>query len=416
MHALPLRLVLVSLIPLFCSAGPTLAENSWPQWQGPERNGLNDEKGLLQEWPEGGPKQLWMSQEAGAGYAGPAIVAGKLYTMGSKEGQEQLLAFDVNNGDLLWSAPIDRQAEHGWGVGPQGTPTVDGDRVYALGSQGTLVCVSAADGKEAWRVTMQDLGGKQPQWKFAESPLVDGDLVLCTPGGEQGAIAALDKLSGDVRWQTESLKDGAHYTSPIVAMLNGQKQYVHLLNEHLVGLAPADGAVLWQTSWPGAVATIPTPIASGNKVYATCGYGVGCKLVEIGPDNTVSEVYANKSMKNKHGGVILLDGALYGHSDGVGWDLPRLRDGRSVVARTRGAGDGRHRLRRRPLLLCGRGNRRRGADRGLPRRVVGARPIHPYPANQEPLAEGPHLDPRRGGQRPSLPARSGDAVLLRRAG
>lgn len=332
-----LRVALVCSIALMLLAPPVLAENSWPQWQGPNRNGLNEESGLMQSWPEGGPKLVWMSRAGGEGYAGPAIVDGKLYTMGSREGEEQVIVLDIETGDEVWSAAIGPEAKHGWGVGPQGTPTVEGGRVYALGSQGTLVCVSAETGSEFWRTTMQDLGGRDPQWKFAESPLVDGDVVLCTPGGDKGAIAALDKQTGELRWQTASITDPAHYSSIIAATINGQKQYVQHLDKHLVGLAPSDGAVLWQFPRPGSVATIPTPVAHNNKVYATCGYGVGCVLVNVAEGNTVTEVYDdNKVMKNKHGGVILLDGALYGHSDGVGWLCQDFETGKQIW-RERGA-------------------------------------------------------------------------------
>ncbi|WP_197527402.1 PQQ-binding-like beta-propeller repeat protein [Pirellulimonas nuda] len=310
--------------------------NSWPQWQGPHRNGLNDESGLLQTWSQGGPKLLWMSRAGGEGYAGPAVVGGKLFTMGARGGEEFVIAIDTATGNELWTAKIAPQAKHGWGVGPQGTPSIDNGRVYALGSQGTLVCVAADDGSEFWRTSMHDFGGKDPKWKFAESPLVDGDFVLCTPGGERGAIVALDKQSGDLRWQTESLTDPAHYSSIIPAQIHGHQQYVQLLDKQLVGLSPANGAVLWQHPWPGSTATIPTPIASGDKVYATCGYGVGCALVRIGEENTATEVYANKTMKNKHGGVILLDGALFGHSDGIGWVCQDFETGK-LVWRERGA-------------------------------------------------------------------------------
>jgi outer membrane protein assembly factor BamB len=179
--------------------------------------------------------------------------------------------------------------------------------------------VKAADGEEVWRVPMESLGGKVPNWGYAESVLIDGDKVLCTPGGPQGAVAALDKMTGRVIWQSRDVPDYAHYSSTVVGEFNGQRQYVHLLEKRLVGLSAEDGSLLWEVEWPGSVAVVPTPIIRGNQIFVTSGYGAGCMLVEIGPNNEATKVYENKRMKNQHGGVIELGGYVYGYSDEVGW-------------------------------------------------------------------------------------------------
>ena len=209
--------------------------------------------------------------------------------------------------------------ENDWGDGPRSTPNVDGEFVYAMSGRGMLVCVRAKDGKEIWRTTMEDLGGKIPQWGYAESVLIDGDRLLCTPGGPQGTIAALDKATGKVIWRSTELDDFAQYASIIKAEFNGQPQYVQLLEARVVGLAPDDGRLLWESPWPGGVAMVPTPIAHDGYVFVTSGYGAGCKLVKVGPEDQADIVYEDKLMKNHHGGVILLDGYLYGFSDSVGW-------------------------------------------------------------------------------------------------
>ena len=291
----------------------------WPQWQGPQRNCLTDETGFLKSWPEGGPKQLWLYENAGVGYAGPAIVDGRFYTMGGRDGTCMLIALDANTGEELWATPMGPVIENDWGDGPRSTPTVDGPFVYAMSGRGALVCVQASDGKEVWRTTMEDLGGEIPNWGYAESVLIDGNRLLCTPGGPQGTIAALDKTNGQVLWQSSELDDLAQYSSIIRAEFNGQPQYVQLLEARVVGLAPEDGRLLWESPWPGRVATIPTPIARDGYVYITSGYGAGCKLLKIGPGNEPEIVYEDKLMKNHHGGVILLGDFLYGYSDGVGW-------------------------------------------------------------------------------------------------
>ncbi|MEO1496731.1 MAG: PQQ-binding-like beta-propeller repeat protein [Planctomycetota bacterium] len=311
-----MRCVLPLLLTVFASL-PAYAED-WPQWLGPNRDGLSAETGLLQAWPEGGPERLWLFDGCGIGYGGPAIVGDDLYVMGSRNGVEQLLCLDAATGAERWATDLGAEYENGWGNGPRGTPTVDGDRVYALAAEGNLVCLKRESGETIWTANLPDLGGEIPTWGYSESPLVDGDRLIVTPG-KDGAIAALDKKTGEVLWQTEELDDVAHYSSVVIARPHGQKQYVQLLVNRLVGVDPDDGDVLWQVEWPGRVAVIPTPIVRGNQVYVTTGYGVGCMLVEIDAENNATVVYDNKTMKNHHGGVLLLGDMLYGHSDRVGW-------------------------------------------------------------------------------------------------
>lgn len=315
------RLIASLLVP--CSILTPAVANDWPQWLGPQRNSLSEETGLLKTWPAGGPQRLWLFDNCGSGYSGFAIVGDRLFTMGGRDDKCQLIALDANTGQELWSADLGPMLKNDWGDGPRSTPTVDGGFVYALGGKGLLVCVRAKDGREVWRVNLEDdFAGTEPNWGYSESVLVDGDQVVCTPGGEEGAIAALDRTTGRLRWRTKELDDTAHYSSIVLATINGQRQYVQLLEQRLVGISPDDGRVLWQAEFPGRVAVIPTPIVHGNRVFATAGYGAGCSLVEISPANEATEQYdeqARKRMKNHHGGVILVGDYLYGHSDGSGW-------------------------------------------------------------------------------------------------
>lgn len=295
------------------------AQNDWPQWRGPNRDDVSKEKGLLKQWPAGGPKREWLFQDAGLGYAGFAVVKGKLFTMGARDQAEFLICLDANSGKELWSAPLGGRLANKWGDGPRGTPAVDGDRVYAMGGDGTLVCVKFADGKPLWKVTMGELGGKTPNWGYTESVLVDGNKVLCTPGGAKGTMAALDKMSGKVIWRSTEWTEGAQYSSIVPADINGKHQYVQLVMNTVAGVDAETGKVLWRSPWPqGKTAVIPTPIVKGNLVYITSGYGAGCKQVQVGPNFEVSDVYDNKVMKNHHGGVLLLGEHIFGHSDGPG--------------------------------------------------------------------------------------------------
>lgn len=325
---------LVASVAVCCQAA------DWPQWRGPQRDDVSQESGLLGEWPEGGPKQAWVKTDCGIGYSGPAIVDGRLYIMGARDGQELLLCLEESSGKELWAAEIGDQLQNDWGDGPRGTPTVVDGFVYALGAQGNLIKVDARSGELVWKRAMQDLGGKTPVWGYAESPLVVGDLVCCTPGGDKGAIAALDKTTGETVWQVEELTSEAHYSSLVAAEIHGKTQLVQLLVDQAVGVDPEQGDLLWSEPWAGRVAVIPTPIVRGNEVYVTSGYGVGCMLLRIGPDNQVEKAYENKDMKNHHGGVILVGDHLYGHSDPNGWLCQDWATGESVWREREALGKG----------------------------------------------------------------------------
>lgn len=326
---------LLPLIPAALLAATPAASFDWPQWRGPSRDDVSKETGLLKEWPAEGPKKLWSFTNAGQGYSAFAVVGGRLFTLGTRDGAEVLIALDATKGTELWVAKLGPILGNKWGDGPRGTPTVDGDRVYALGGDGTLVAVQLKDGKELWRTTMASLGGKTPGWGYTESVLVDGKQVLCTPGGAQGAVAALDKTTGKVLWQSKDFTDGAQYSSIVPATINGQPQYVQRTMTSVVGLSPKDGALLWKQEYPGKTAVIPTPIVKGNQIYVTAGYGVGCMSFEIEAGNKVKMIYdetagTNKVMKNHHGGVILVGEHLYGYSDGVGWTCQNFKTGELV--------------------------------------------------------------------------------------
>lgn len=314
---------------LLLTASFAPAAHDWPQWRGPNRDDLSKETGLLKSWPEGGPKRIWLFENGGNSYSGPAIVNGKLFTMGTRDNEEILLVLDANTGKELWATPLGGVLQNGWGGGPRSTPTVDGDRVFAMSGRGNLACVNVADGKIVWQKAMTSLGGKVPDWGYTESVLVDGDRVVCTPGGAQGAIAALNKKTGEVLWQSKEFTDGAQYSSIVPAKINGTDTYVQLTMQSIVGIAPKDGKQLWKAPFPGKVAVIPTPIVRDNLVYVTAGYGVGCKQIRIGPDNSVETVYENKVMKNHHGGVVLVGDYVYGHAE-PGWACQNFKTGESV--------------------------------------------------------------------------------------
>ncbi|HAE12315.1 MAG TPA: polyvinylalcohol dehydrogenase, partial [Opitutae bacterium] len=295
---------------------------------------------LLQTWPEGGPKKIWTSKEGGLGYAGFSIVDDTLYTLGAFGKEERLLAFNASSGKKLWELSIGELLTNGWGDGPRMTPTVSGGMVYALGGKGKLVCADSKTGKQKWSSHLvKDLGGKVPGWGYTESVLVDEGRVVCTPGGAQGALAALDAKTGKVLWRSKEFTDGAQYSSPILIEQGGERQYVQLVMKNLVGINAKTGKLSWKSEWPGRVAVIPTPIYSDNHVFISSGYGVGCKLVRLGA-NEPKDVYENKVMKNHHGGVIKLGNHLYGYSDGPGWICQDFKSGEMVWNEKKALGKG----------------------------------------------------------------------------
>jgi outer membrane protein assembly factor BamB len=324
----PVRIAAFALVAIVCLA-PAAPAHDWPQWRGPNRDDKSTETGLLKSWPEGGPPRVWMFKECGKGYGGPAIAGGVLFIIGTRDEQEVLLAINATSGEEIWHAAIGEIYSNDWGDGARSTPTVDGEMVYALGGKGDLVCVKAASGDVVWTKSMIDLDGEIPNWGYSESPTVYKDLVICTPGGEQGALAAFNKSSGELVWRATDVKPGAHYSSIVLTKHAGHDEAVQLLHDQVVGFDPATGKIHWSEPWPKPIAAIPTPIVSngGEYVFASSGYGVGSKLIHVGADHQIDVVYENKVMKNKLGGAVLIDGYLYGHSEGAGWVCQEFKTG-----------------------------------------------------------------------------------------
>lgn len=330
----------IFLITIACFGGQMSMAADWPGWRGEARNDLSTETYLLKSWPEGGPKKEWMTKDAGLGYSGFSISKGTLFTMGAFGEEERLLAFNASSGKKIWELKVGELLTNGWGDGPRMTPSVSEGMVYTLGAKGNLVCADAKTGMHKWSVHLvNDLGGKVPGWGYTESVLLDQGRVICTPGGKKGALAALDAKDGKVLWRSEEFTDGAQYSSPIVVENKGVRQYVQLVMKNIVGLDANTGKLLWKSSWTGKVAVIPTPIYSDNHVYVSSGYGVGCKLVELGSP-TPKDVYENKVMKNHHGGVIKLGDHLYGYSDGYGWVCQNFKTGELVWNEKKALGKG----------------------------------------------------------------------------
>lgn len=326
-----LRQCFVAACLSYLIAGPHALGDDWPQWRGPNRDDVQAESGLMAAWPEGGPELLWRNNECGLGYAGFSVVGDRLFTMGLEQGKQFVICLNAVDGTEIWRTNVGGNYKNNWGDGPRSTPTVDGDHVFALAADGALICVKATDGQEVWTVALTDFGGKVPGWGYCESVLVDGNQVVCTPGGSQGTILALNRTNGEKIWQTDAFTQEAHYSSIVPATINGKKQYVQLTMGAVVGVDPENGSVIWQADWPGKVAVIPTPIVHNDHVYVSSGYAVGSGLFQIDGSNAKS-VWFNKVMKNHHGGVIRIGEHLYGFSDDAGWVCQDWNSGERVWA------------------------------------------------------------------------------------
>ena len=314
-----MKVPLVSVLLASLVVTGTLWSSDWPQWRGAERDDHSPDATILTPWPKTGPKSVWIFKDAGLGYSGFSVVGKRLFTMGARNNTEQVICLDAATGTESWHTALGPVYDNNWGNGPRSTPTVDGDKVFALSGTGILSCLNVSDGKQVWKTDLvKELGGELQGWGYTESVLVDGDHVICTPGGKKGTLAALNKKTGKPVWQSRGLTLPAQYSSPLAVEANGTRQYVQLLMNAVVGVAAKDGQVLWQTKFPGRVAVIPTPIFHDGRVYVTAGYGAGCQMIKLGGAEP-EVVFEEKSITNHHGGVVLVDGKLYGHSDKGGW-------------------------------------------------------------------------------------------------
>ncbi|HXV78184.1 MAG TPA: PQQ-binding-like beta-propeller repeat protein [Candidatus Polarisedimenticolaceae bacterium] len=320
---------------LCCAAAlavaPPLPADDWPQWRGPARDGRSAERGLLESWPAGGPPLLWRAVGFGSGYSSVAVAGGKVFTLGDVGEDQFLIAASDLDGSLLWKQRVGPAWSEAMFGGSRSTPTVDGGRVYALGTDGDLLCADAETGEALWRRDLvEEFAGKMMfaggryDWRFSESPLVDGDRVVVSPGARDAALVALDKKTGEPIWRAaipplgEQGLDGAAYASAVVSQGAGVRQYVQLLGRGLVGIDAATGRFLWgYNRIANSVANIPTPIVTGDFVFASSGYGAGAVLLKLDKREDgvrAREVYFldGATLQNHHGGLVLDDGYVYG--------------------------------------------------------------------------------------------------------
>jgi len=319
-RVLPSALTALALLGWCALEAAAQAGGEWPQWRGPNRDGVSKETGLLRQWPAEGPPLAWKTTGAGRGYSSMSASKGRLYTLGLRGEREFIVAFDLRNGKEVWATPHGGAFRNDRGDGPRGTPTVDGERVYALGGNGDLTALDAARGRVIWTMNvLQKFGGSNITWGISESPLVVGEKLLVNPGGPGAGIVALNKRDGSLIWKSQS--DRAGYSSGIPVVVGGKTQVIFFTSTRGLGLDLETGGLLWE--YPRAsnrTANAATPVARGNRVFLSSDYGNGGGLVEIRADAkgvSASEVYFTREMRNHHSSSVLVGEYLYGFSGGI---------------------------------------------------------------------------------------------------
>lgn len=302
------------------TSGLTVSAADWTQFRGNNRDGKSEEKGLASQWPSEGPKLLWQANQLGSGYSSPSIAGGLAYLI-TNQGMdtEEAVAVSMADGKVQWKTKLGKVGPN---RGPQypgsrSTPTIDGDRIYALGSDGDLACLDAKRGTVIWTKNLQkDLGGKPGAWAYTESPLIDGDKLICSPGGTEATVVALQKSTGELIWKCATEEgDEASYSSPIKAEIDGVSQYVMFLSKGVAGIDAKSGKFLWRyKKTADQAANVQTPVVNGNLVYTGASRVGGSVAAITGGATEAKEVYFSKTLPTGMGGAVLVGDYLYGTS------------------------------------------------------------------------------------------------------
>ena len=310
------------LFPLLAAPAFGATPPDWPQWRGPNRNGLSTETGLLKAWPAGGPPKLWAVDGLGEGYGTLAISGDRMYMQGVQSKESVVFALNRADGKQVWASSLGSRLDQDRGPGPRGTPTVDGTRLYVLTEGGELACLNAKDGSSVWRRNLlKEFNGRNPHWLISESPLVDGDKLIVTPGGSGASLVTLNKMTGKTIWESKDLSDQAGYSSCVVEDIQGIRTIMTITAKAGVGVRASDGKLMWRYEQvSNRTANVATPIYRDNHVFYSTAYGTGCALLSLKKDGDVlkaDEVYFSKEMMNHHGGVVLVKDHLYGFSNAI---------------------------------------------------------------------------------------------------
>lgn len=323
---------------LVCVLGFNVSADDWPQFRGPKRDGISKETGLLKEWPAEGPKLVWQNKDVAAGWGAASIVKDIVYLVGNRGVEEEsVTAYKAGDGSKLWSTkigPVGKPNQQPKYPGARSTATIDGGVAYVLGSDGDLVALDAAKGDVKWKKNLRtDFGGDSGVWAYAESPLIDGETLVVAPGKATATVVALNKNTGAEIWRC-AIPEGdlAAYASAIVVDYGGIKQYVHVLQNGIVGIDAKNGKLLWRytRAGKGSPANIPTPVARDGIIY-TAGARTGAGAVKLkvveGDKVSAEEIYFDTKLPAAIGGAVLVGDVLYG-SSGAGLQAVEFETGK----------------------------------------------------------------------------------------
>ncbi len=300
----------------------SIKDNEVIGWREVDRSGVSSEIGLMKSWPDGGPGLIWSTTELPKGNSSPVFGNNTIYITGLEEPNDVLVALDPS-GNIIWKTPYGRCWEKSY---PESrcTPTVDGERVYVSSGYGDLACINGISGEMIWSLkASEEYGGTYGPWGIAESPMVDGEKLYFTTGGPQTTTIALNKNSGELIWKSESVNDPASYLSPVLVEKAGTKILVNVTPRFIFGIDVSDGSMLWKINHretlgksdindTGQILCV-TPVSSGNMIYMTGGYDHGGLMIDIGDDGRIASfVWKNEIMDVHHGGVVVVDGYIYG--------------------------------------------------------------------------------------------------------
>jgi len=313
-------LISLSIDPGASLSTPSRVVTDWPQWRGPHRNGVSQETGLLKQWPADGPKLVWQLNDIGDGYSTPSVVGTRIYLMSNRGMENEFVqCLSTRDGKVIWTTRVGKVGNPSdfLYAKARSTPTVDGDFIYALSSDGDLTCLETRDGQIRWQKSVRkEFGGQPGSWAYAESPLVDGDVVVVTPGGAQATIVALHKKTGELIWKSQVPGgDPAGYASAIIVNAAGRKQYVQFLSKGIVGVDAKTGEFLWRYAQVAkGMAQMVTPVARDEYVYGGAqGVGGGVVRLNAKADGVAAdEVYFARGLPNNIGGAVLVGNYLYG--------------------------------------------------------------------------------------------------------
>lgn len=297
-------------------------ETDWPQFRGPKRDGISSETGLISSIPAGGPKQLWSISGIGDGYGSLSIAGDRLFVQGGKGADSAVHCLNRADGRIIWTHVLGQRLDQDRGGGPRGTPTLDGDMLYAISESGDLHCLKTSTGQPVWRKNLlNDFHANNPHWLISESPLVDGEKLVFTPGGRGAGIVAVDKKTGKDIWFAKELSDPAGYASLLTVEVEGVRAYTTLTAKNAVGVRASDGKLLWKYERvANRTANCAMPLYGNKRVYYSTAYGTGCAALNLKAQNgelQAEEAYFNRDMRNHHGGMVLVDNHVYGFSDAI---------------------------------------------------------------------------------------------------